>query len=261
MKIGLGITTYNSEAYFSTLFNSIPDHKVDEIVVVNGGDVYTGEYKRSNGKELHWIQHTENKGPAQSRNDAINKLVELGCDYIFLSEDDMIIKSENIFDEYIRAHKVTGLSYFCFVSYPWEAGPVGDRTPRLKVEYDEHTRIHFYKNSCNEFTFRTKKIWEKVGPYDTIFKYCFDVDDYYKITKLPEGHVFWYSPDIADSDNLIMNNPDAVSRLDGDGKRHERTAPDFMYFMQKYGMAINQIPDTPKEEVLNKLRKIALHEN
>ena len=61
------------------------------------------------------------------------------------------------------------------------------------------------------------------------------------------------------SDELIMNNPVAVSRLQGDrpdGSREERIQKEWQYFINKHGIMVNQIPDIPKEKVLEKLKKI-----
>ena len=255
MSIGCVITTFNSQEYFETLWNSIPFHRIDELVVVNGGKPYTKPFT-SDKCNVTWIQHESNQGVARSRNDGLKYLREKNCDYYFIIEDDMIILDENIFSRYIDASQVTGLQYFCFVSYPWEAGHRFERTPRLKVQYNDATLIHFYKNSCNEFTFRTKEMLDKSGFYDETYLSCFDVDNYYSITQLPEGHVFWYSPDLASSDDLIMNNTEAVSRMDNDGKRVERLLPDYSYFLRKQGILIQQIPDIGKEKVIKKLKRI-----
>lgn len=258
-KIGVVVTTFNSENYFETLFNSLPDDRYGPLVVVNGGEPYTKLYKRMHG-EVHWIQHETNFGPARSRNDGLKKLYDLGCDHMFCIEDDIIIKSEDIFDAYINASKITGLQYFCWVSYPWEAGSTGNRTPRFKVQYSDKLTINLYKNSCNEVTYRTRNLYEKIGiennHYDENFKYMFDVDNYYRITQLPEGHVFWNSPDLSNGDDFIMNNPDAISRLDYDGKRIQRLGSDMEYFENKHGLHVSKIKDATTQEVINKLQRI-----
>lgn len=253
--IGVCITTYNSENYFKTLFDSLPKWKIDHLVIVNGGDSYLGDYS-SNETNVKWIQHSTNKGPAQSRNDGLSYLYAQGCDYLFIIEDDMIVISENIFDEYIKASTITGLSYFCFVSYAWEVGPRFARTPRLKIGYSPDLTVNLYKNSCNEFTFRTREMFEKTQPFDINYYSMFDVDNYYKITQQEKGHCFWYSPDLAKSDTLIMNNPDALSRLDSDGKRMERLSPDFEYFKKTHGLNVIEIFDSSPSKVVEKLKNI-----
>ena len=254
MSCGVAITTYNSEDYFSALFESLPDLNYD-LVIVNGGEPYKKEYTKKNVR-IHWIQHTENLGPARSRNDGLKKLYDLGCEYFFIIEDDMIIKSPDVFGQYIKASRRTGLQYFCFVSYPWGAGPIGNRTPSIQIRYAPDLIINFYTNSCNEFTFRTRQMLEKTGYYDEKFKYCFDVDNYYKITKQDDGHCFWYSCDLSNSDDLVMNNPDAISRLDNDGKRVDRLTPDYQYFKNKHGHLINETPLVTQQQLISKLQYI-----
>jgi hypothetical protein len=56
-----------------------------------------------------------------------------------------------------------------------------------------------------------------------------------------------------------MNNPTAVSRLQGDrpdGSREQRIQKEWEYFVKKHGIMVNQIPDTTKEQVIAKLKSI-----
>jgi glycosyltransferase involved in cell wall biosynthesis len=252
-KIGVGITTYNSEEYYDTLYNSLPLDKIDILVTVNGGDVYKNKYASN------WIQHIENVYPSVCRNDCINFLLQRGCEHIFIIEDDMILKSPNIFDEYINASKEAGLKYFSFVSTSWESGTPGNRTPRLTVEYKNNVSISFYKNMCNEFTYHHRSCYEKTGLYDTNYRDPWDIDMAYRESQQNYAAPFWWFADITSSDKLIINNPNAVSRLQGeraDGSREQRIQKEWQYFAQKHGVMVNQILDTPKEIVIQKLKSI-----
>lgn len=254
-KIGLGIITFNSENYFKKLFESLPDHKYDELVVVNGGNPYDTTYKRTYGN-MHWIQHETNLGSARSRNDALNYLYNKGCDHIFIFEDDLIVKNDDIFDEYIRVSKITGLQYLHFVSYAWNTGHPGNRTPKLDVHYDPNTTVSFHGEMCNEASYRTRKLHELVGLYDEKMVNGFDVEWVKRATDTKFVAPFRYFADLSNSDDLIMNNPDATSRLDADGKRLERLKPDYLYFMQKHGIPISHIPDIGIENTVDKLKSI-----
>lgn len=252
-KIGVGITTYNSEDYFKSLYETLPLDKIDELVVVNGGDSYKNEYK------ANWIQHYKNFYPSVCRNDCLSFLLQRNCEHIFIIEDDMILKSSDIFDKYIQASKISGLKYFSYVSTSWESGTPGKRTPRLTVEYSKDVSISFYKNMCNEFTYHHKSCYNKVGLYDTMYRDPWDIDMAYRESQQDYAAPFWWFADITGSDELIMNNPVAVSRLQGDrpdGSREERIQKEWQYFINKHGIMVNQIPDTSKEKVLVKLKKI-----
>jgi O-antigen biosynthesis protein len=128
----LVITTFNREDSFKKLYESIPFHELDWVIVVNAGEPYKGDYDRPDG--FIWYQVEGEKNIAETRNIGLKLAKDLGVEHIFLTEDDMIIKSDAIFDEYLRAARVSGLKYFCFTSYAWESGPPGKRTPRITVE-------------------------------------------------------------------------------------------------------------------------------
>jgi glycosyltransferase involved in cell wall biosynthesis len=254
-KIGVGIITYNSENYFNSLYESLPFDRVNDIVVVNGGDRYKHPYEPCN-----WIQHSKNYYPAFCRNDAVNFLMNRGCEHIFLIEDDMIIKDVNIFDKYIQASKASGLKYFSYVSTSWESGTPGSRTPRLTVEYSKNISVSFYKNMCNEFTYHHYTAFKQTGLYDTQFRDPFDIDLAYRESCSNYAAPFWWFADITNSDELICNNPNAVSRLQTDrpdGSREQRIQEQWKLFVNKHGLMVNEIPDVSRDTVLKvlKLRK------
>lgn len=254
-KIGVGIVTYNSENYFKALWNSLLQTGVsfDELVVVNGGDSYKDKY------ECNWIQHNVNYYPAVCRNDAVNFLLNRNCDHIFLIEDDMIIKNKDIFNKYINASKKSGLKYFSYVSTSWDSGTPEKRTPRLTVEYDKDTSVSFYRNMCNEFTYHHKSVFNKIGLYDTQFRDPFDIDMALRESKENHAAPFWWFADVTSSDDLICNNPEAVSRLQSnrpDGSREERIQKQWELFYNKHGLYVNQVPDLDQASVLSKIKSI-----
>jgi hypothetical protein len=249
--VALIITTFNSESYFQDLYRTIPFGKIDEVIVVNGGKDYKEEYEN-----VKWIQHRQVKYPSVARNDGLKYAIEKEFDHIFLIEDDMIIKSHDIFDQYIDASKKTGIEYFIYASIAWNSGQKGNRTPKLQVQYSPDLSLNFYDNMCNEFTYRSKKIAKDVGLYDENLRYLFDVDYTYRVSQTLKGVPFWCFPDLANSDDLIDNNPNAVSRLDGDGKRITRLGPDYDYFEKKHGLKVQQIPQTNKDHFIDKIKLI-----
>jgi len=253
-KIGLVITTFNSESYFKDLYNTIPFDRLDKVVVVNGGEPYKDVYDHEN---LYWIQHDSVRYPSVARNDGLKYLLEEDIDHFFVCEDDMLFKDPSVFEQYINASKKTGVEYFIYSSIAWEAGQKGNRTPNQIVEYSSNISLVFNKNMCNEFTYTSRKIIDKIGLYDEHFNYTFDVDFAYRALR-ELGIPFWNFPDLRNSDDLINNNESASSRLDADGKRFTRLQPDYEYFNKKHGLFISQIPVlslTYLIDVLKKLKK------
>ena len=249
-KIGLAITTFNSESYFDDLYKTIPFDKLDEIVVVNGGQPYNKKYEG-----VTWIQHDQVKYPSVARNDGLKFLLEKNIQHFFICEDDMLIKNSDIFNLYIDAYKHTGIPYYIYSSVAWESGQKGQRTPKIQVEYPDNTVIKFNANMCNEFTYKNVKLIQDVGLYDENFKYTFDVDYAYRVSKRT-GIPFWYFPDMPNSDDLIDNNSNAVSRLDSDGLRITRLGPDYDYFAKKHGINIQTIPSLQRDILIENLKII-----
>jgi len=252
-KIGVGITTYNSEKYFKALYESLPLSNIEELVVVNGGNQYEGKYA------CHWIQHNQNYYPAVCRNDAINFLLNRECEHIFIIEDDMIIKNSNIFKKYIETSKISGIKYFSYVSMSWDSGSPYKRTPKLSVNYSKDIGVSFYKNMCNEFTYHHHSCFLKNGLYDTQFRDPFDIDMAYRESQQDYSSLFWWFADIKNSDEYIENNPDATSRLQTerpDGSRQETINNQWKLFFKKHGLTVNQIPEPTEKELLNKLKTI-----
>ena len=95
-KIGLGIITCNREDFYTKCYDSIPKDVVNSLVTVNDGKPYdkpppTGAY----------LQHEQNKGVGISKNEALQHLLDEGCEHIFLIEDDILIKDKIVFEKYI----------------------------------------------------------------------------------------------------------------------------------------------------------------
>jgi glycosyltransferase involved in cell wall biosynthesis len=246
-KIGVVITTFNSENYFSSLYNSLPLDRIDELVVVNGGEPYKNEYKCSK-----WIQHDEVKFASVARNDGLRYLLEKECDFYFIIEDDMVITNPDIFDHYIETSKISGFEYLCYASNAWYSGPRFARTPRLQVQYSEKLAVNLMHHTCNEVTFRTKNVLEKTGLYDEKFQFMFDIDNLYRMFQ--DGFIdFWWFPDSAHSDNYVMNNPDAVSRMNPNGERDDKLGPDMARFITKYNIYVTEVLNKPEQIIREKL--------
>ena len=69
----------------------------------------------------------------------------------FLIEDDMVIRSPDVFDTYIDHSVTTGIKYFIYCSTTDGAGTPGNRTPRLKVKYPDKKEAWLYPNMNNDF--------------------------------------------------------------------------------------------------------------
>ncbi len=253
LNIGLVITTYNSEKWFKELYDTIPFSFLKEVVVVNGGLPYKQTYKNN-----HWIQHNTNKGAAQSRIDGIKYLQSKNIEHIFIIEDDMLIKNSYIFNEYTIASLDTGLKYFCFCSNAQGNGIPGNRTPGEIVEY-KNTKIAFYREMNNEFTYHHSSVFNEIGYYDSRFVHLWDVEFVYRLlTNEKFGCGFRYFPDVYNSDKFICNHPESInnSRTNINNIRDRELPVYFQLFEQIHKHSITRVPILEKKLFLNKLKQI-----
>jgi glycosyltransferase involved in cell wall biosynthesis len=67
---------------------------------------------------LKFIYLNENKGISIATNIGIEYLLNCNCDYIFCSDDDIIIKDNNVLNVYIESMIINNINHLCF--YPLE---------------------------------------------------------------------------------------------------------------------------------------------
>ena len=104
-KIGVGIITFQPRKTFDKCFN-FHHHMVDHVVVVNDGKEFEHKWSSNFGNyyvskipetTLTYIKNDENLGVGKSKNKALQHLLDQGCDHIFLIEDDIFIKYNQVF--------------------------------------------------------------------------------------------------------------------------------------------------------------------
>tara|TARA_R110001583_G_scaffold61176_2_gene181116 strand:+ start:1048 stop:2619 length:1572 start_codon:yes stop_codon:yes gene_type:complete len=194
-KIGVGIITCNRPDFFKKCRESI-DHKwYDYIVVVNDGEDLLEDTKAP------VIKTTGGEGVGRAKNRAMKHLLDKGCDYIILVEDDMLFKG-NLFKEYIKAYKTTGIEHFMFAYHgPANKGMVsgGDPVPRKVIDYGD-IKISLNMHCVGAVCFYTRKCLEDIGLYDEKYTNAFEhVDHSYHLAKLGYTTPYWWWPDLANS--------------------------------------------------------------
>lgn len=274
-KIGVGVITCNRPEFLRNLINSlVPCEKsIDEFVVVNDGKPVT-DYDLPFGK---WIDNEVNLGVGKSKNKALKYLYGKGCDYLFLIEDDMIIKDPNIFNEYINASKESGIQHFNYgpgspfnrkqkiKDFDLHNRHLLDQhtepNPRLIVEY-KNSRIALYLHTVAMFSFFTKNVIETVGYIDEDFYNAWEhVDHTYRIIKAGYHPPFWWFADIADSTKYLTEAPGAIdnsSIADKTDQWHKNVYNGREIYFKKHGHYPNQPPVYTEEEVVGYLKKIKL---
>lgn len=259
-KIGLGVITCNRENFYKECYKSIPLDVIDTLVTVNDGEKLKGTYPKS-----HIITHKKNKGVGISKNEAMQHLLDEGCEHIFLIEDDIIVKDKTIFEKYIEASEITGLRHFMF-GYHGPANKDQFKTPKpdLLVDYTPELRVAFNTHCVGALCYYHKTVLDDVGLMDEEYKNAWEhVDHSYCIVKKGWIPAYWYWPDIANSydylDELACSEEveHGAIRNRSDWQQNIQTGAE--HFIDKHGTypgGPQGVPREPEASVVNKLKQI-----
>ena len=253
-NIGVGIITCNRPDFFKKCRESIDKEWYDSIVVVNDGK---GPLFDSGAPV---IQTTGGEGVGKAKNIAIKHLLEQGSDYIILVEDDMLFKG-NLFEQYIKAHKETGIHHFMFAYH----GPAnkanisgGKPVPRKIIDYGK-VKISLNEHCVGAVCFYTRESLDNIGLYDESYTNAFEhVDHSYELAKANYSTPYWWWADIENSLDYVeeqaCSEDNSAIRPRSDWQSNIQKSA--IRFSQKHGVSPVQVSDTPVGEVINKLKKI-----
>ena len=270
-KIGVGIITCNRPDYLKQLLVSLTGCVVDFIVIVNDGKPL--EVNPHLGVLL---ENEKNIGVAKSKNRAMKYLYEQNCDYIFIIEDDMIIKDHSVFNQYIEAYKLSGIHHFNY-------GPGSPFNRKQKIQgFDLHNRhlldndsepnpklivdygtckVALYEHTVAMFSFFTRFLLENnLGYMCEDFDNCWEhVSSTNYIIKAGYHPPFWWFADLANSHELITEAPGAIENSaiakDNDSWM-KRVMSGREIYKKKHGYYPNQPPPSTEEEVMQTLKQL-----
>ena len=124
-KFGISISTYSNLNTPKGRFDVIKRclESIMEKVWNTNNNVYVSIVSDTITKEhleilenfpFHLIKNKQNMGIAYVKNIGIKSILDAGCDYGFLLDDDIVIKSGEIFLKYIEAIDKTGIGHFSY---------------------------------------------------------------------------------------------------------------------------------------------------
>ena len=258
-NVGIGIITCNRPDFYNKCRKSIPDGY--DVVTVNDGKDFDSFKKQGD----IFLQNKQNLGVGKSKNILFKKLLDMGKEHIFIIEDDMLVKKQDVFEKYIMARNSTGIQHFMFAYH----GPAnkngisgGPACPRFIVEYPEDLKIAIVQGCVGSFCYYTKEVLERVGLIDEDFLNAFEhVEHSYRIAKAGYTTPYWNWPDLADSmdyiDEQMCSEHSSAIRPRNDWQ--ENIIKGASLFRGKHGYNPawqNCVPDTSKEKVIETLKQI-----
>jgi len=270
-SIGIGIITCNRPDYLKKLLDSIVHCNWAEFIIVNDGN------KLDLPGYNYYIHHNEtNLGVGKSKNIAMQHLLDRGCDYIFIIEDDTIVLDELIFNRYVEASRETGIQHFNFgpgtpfnrkqliSNYDLHNRHLLDNestpNPKITIQYSSDVKIDLYEHVAGLFSFFTKEILQNVGLHDDKFYNAWEhVDHTFRIIKANGHPPFWWFADIHDSIKYLSIPSDSIDRSTTANNKEEwfkNINAGREVYNKKHGFYPNMCPQTSREDVIKNLKSI-----
>ena len=108
MRVGVGIVTHKRPAYFEEAAAAVVERLggvVDWVGAVHDGP-NPGGYTKVPGCPLRFTR--ENRGVAAAKNVMLKAMIAGGCDWLFMSEDDVVVESPEAVTGFIEACEASG---------------------------------------------------------------------------------------------------------------------------------------------------------
>jgi GT2 family glycosyltransferase len=226
-KVGLGVLTSNRPDYFFKVFTGIQRHLtgvVDHLWTVEDGP-YSGHYSDKYpriipGGRTFWDKR---RGIAHGKNTLFQYLLAADCDWIFISEDDVVVQSAEAITGYIKAAEEAGLQHLNFHAH----GPANPRP----LEVGKHVTL--WPNFVGAWSLYSRNSLIQGGIMDTHFYNAFEhVEHTVRLaqrgfTTAPAGSRHRNVADATGSENWIKEIPGAIANSVTVGDSHVSEAIEY----------------------------------
>lgn len=256
-SIGIGIITYNRQFNYSQLLEKIKQNNdVDYIVSVKNKDIdYQNDDPKiicNDGNRTFNFHVKEDLGVGFCKNIALKKLMELKCDHYFLIEDDVRIKNDNVFKEYIDTAKAFNLEHLNFC-----------RSFDTMITHDyvkpyftilSNKNIQIFNRLSGDFSYFSNNALLKAGLFDERYLNALDHCEHtYRMSLLGFYTPFYAFADIENSHEFIEDTGTQTTILH-DNKQQINTINAAKIFESTYGIKLNKIKKPTNYELLSFLQ-------
>jgi GT2 family glycosyltransferase len=240
-KIGVGLITCDREDFFKKSYNSVKNNKNISFVVVDDG-VDSDATQLMGGDNVGYIKTSGKEGVACAKNMALDYLIDAECEHIFLMEDDIEIKNQDVFDFYINASQVSGIKHFNYALHGnHNLDSNGNPTIRKTVNYKDNVMIDLYPNVLGALSYYHIDTLSSVGIMDENFYNALEhVDHTYQIIKNGFHPPFRWFADVHGSNKYISDIlPDHKnSKIRSEADFMETFRKGLEYFIEKNNFSV-----------------------
>lgn len=268
--IGIGIITCDRPEFFNECLASINRKEVDHIVIVDDG-VVPVKFKKD--PQITYIRHHEPRmGVGISKRDAIDTMLELNCEHIFLIEDDIKIIKDGVFDRYIETFEKTGIEHLMFAYH----GPAnkngisgGEPAPRYRFNMGKYDNgdpivVAINQHCVGAFCYYTRNCIDKCGSFDIHYVNAFEhIEHSYRIARAGLTTGYWNWADISDSCDYLAEQAcsEENSSIRGNPDWSENIQIGIDRFIKTYNEHPFKVRDTSETEIRSTLKKLHARAN
>jgi hypothetical protein len=202
-------------------------------------------------------------------------LMDQGCEHIFLMEDDILIKDERVFEEYVKQSAISGIRHLNFGLH----GPAnkkgstgfknledrkdvdGEPNPRMIIPYPEGIKIPLYPNCVGAFSYYQRSVLEKIGLFDPKFKNAWEhVEHTFQVIQNNFHPPFWYFADIEKSWEYLTDIPNSIaeSTIARTPEWNENFRKGTEWYKKKHGVTPTETPLFNPQVVQNYINNLYL---
>jgi GT2 family glycosyltransferase len=230
VKVGLAVITYNRLDYLKKCLTCLYENSwggAQVRLIVD--DCSTDGTKEWLQDQDYWtVFKDKNYGVAHSKNTALKAMMDEGCDYMFVLEDDILMLDPKTCIKYIGYAIAHGLDHMNFALH----GPLNKGRMRM------YKGICTYPDSVGAFSLYTKECINSVGYLDENFKNAWEhVEHTYRIAEAGLTTPFWWFADHPDSAEMLTEIPGSIDnssiRPRDDWKQNIDEGRE--YFIKKHG--------------------------
>lgn len=247
--IGIGLITYDREEKFNRVLSSIKLDHIGRIVAVKDGGKSPYKELPYRDDKIEFYELSENLGVGRCKNLLIDKLLEKGCDHIFLLEDDCLVKDNAVWEYCISFAEESGLLHFNWNDY---------RHKRFATaEFDKH-KAALCHNTEASFSYFHRTFLEEIR-FDEKYMNAWEHIDI-EIQGETKGFLPPFRWFVSPSDlNLYLEDIDTNdSSITNREHYHERVINGHHYFEKKWGKKVNEIAQVDRNNFYEKMKQITI---